>query len=319
MELIPFTSGDAERWDAFVPKTAQGVFLHTRRFLSYHGDRFYDMSLLFEDDKGQLRALLPAALSPGNPELAISHPGITFGGLLHEPNCTPEEIHDYVAATLDRFRSTGLKRFLCRMTPAHLRRAPVALNEHAFWLFGGKIVRRDLWNVLYLGEQRSVRSGHKYCFKHARKNGVVCFRGNTEHYSALHAILTENLRKRYGVSPVHSISELLAIQALVPSDVDLWIASDANGEVLAGVWLFRYSASVWHTQYIAAADAGREKSASHLLLETIIQEALTQRVLYFSFGASTEASGREINSGLYAFKSGFGAGSETQDFYEFEL
>ena len=317
--MIPFRSSDAERWDAFVPETAQGVFLHTRRFISYHRDRFRDMSLLFEDDDGRLRAVLPAAQSVEDPALVISHPGITFGGLLHDPKCTPEEIQNYFTATADHFRAAGLKRLLCRMVPAHVQRRPVALDQHAIWLFGGKLVRRDLWNVLDLTRERTVSSGHKYRIKQARKNGVVCFRGKPEHYAAFHALLTGNLQKRFGVSPVHTVSELLTIQKLFPSDIDLWIASDANNDILAGVWVFRHTAFVWHTQYIAAAEAGKEKSANHSLLDMIIQEASTQGVRYFSFGASTEASGQAVNSGLFAFKSGFGAGSVTQDFFELEL
>jgi hypothetical protein len=319
VRVLSFTSGDAERWDAFVPGTAQGVFLHTRRFLSYHRDRFRDISLLFENDKGQLRAVFPAALSLEDPSLVISHPGITFGGLLHDPKCTPEEVRDYVAALLDHFRAMGLKRFLYRSVPTHVLRKPVALDQHALWLLGGKLARRDLWNVLDLTAEHPLITNHKRCIKRAVSNGVICFRGALKHWTAFHTMLAENLKRRYGVLPVHSVHELLTIQELFPSETDLWLAGDASGGMLAGVWVFRHNASVWHTQYIAATDEGREKAAGHLLMETIIQEASNHHVRFLSFGASSEASGREINSGLFAFKSGFGAGSSTQDFYEFDL
>jgi hypothetical protein len=319
LKAIPFKASDAERWDAFVPETAQGVFLHTRRFLSYHRDRLRDMSLLFEDDKGRLRAVLPAALSVEDPALVISHPGITFGGLLHDPSCKPEEIQEFVGAILNHFRSAGIKRFLYRMVPTHVQQIPVALDQHALWLSGGKLVRRDLWNVLDLTSERIVSTGHKRHFNHAKKSGVVCFRGTPDHYASFHSILSDNLKRKYCVSPVHSVAELLTIRDLFPRDTDLWIAGHQHEEILAGVWVFHHTASVWHTQYIASTEKGQQASATHLLLEMIISEALRCGVRYLSFGASTEASGRTVNTGLYEFKARFGAGSVTQDFFELDL
>jgi hypothetical protein len=319
LKVILFKASDAERWDAFIPETAQGVFLHTRRFISYHRDRFCDMSLLFEDDNGRLRAVLPAARSLEDPALVISHPGITFGGLLHDPRCTPGEIQDYFAATVDHFRAAGLKRLLCRMVPTHVQRAPVALDQHAIWLFSGKLVRRDLWNVLDLTRERIISNGHKRHFTHAKKSGVICVRGKSDHYASFHSILSDNLKKKYGVAPVHSAAELLAIQELFPCDIDLWIASRQHGEILAGVWVFHHTASVWHTQYIASTDKGQHLSATHLLLETITSEALRCGIRCLSFGASTENSGLAVNAGLFEFKSRFGAGSTVHDFYNIDL
>jgi len=96
--LLTFQPQDEQDWDAFIAKSAQGTFLQTRRFLSYHGDRFEDCSLLFKDDKERIRAVLPAARSLSDPETVVSHPGTTYGALLHDPRCRPDEIARYVAA-----------------------------------------------------------------------------------------------------------------------------------------------------------------------------------------------------------------------------
>ncbi len=61
------------------------TFLHTRRFLAYHQDRFKDVSLLLANDKG-IVGLFPAALDPAEARTVVSHPGITYGGLLHSGN-----------------------------------------------------------------------------------------------------------------------------------------------------------------------------------------------------------------------------------------
>jgi hypothetical protein len=44
-----YAEQDAEAWDKLVVESWNGTFLHQRRFLSYHGDRFQDLSLIIED------------------------------------------------------------------------------------------------------------------------------------------------------------------------------------------------------------------------------------------------------------------------------
>jgi len=34
MRLFPYTKDTEAQWDEFIPQTAQGMFVHTRRFLS---------------------------------------------------------------------------------------------------------------------------------------------------------------------------------------------------------------------------------------------------------------------------------------------
>jgi lipid II:glycine glycyltransferase (peptidoglycan interpeptide bridge formation enzyme) len=70
----------------------------------------------------------------------------------------------------------------------------------------------------------------------------------------------------------------------------------------------------WHTQYIASTADGRDLCATHLLFDGIIQEAEKRGVRFVSFGRSSEEGGR-LNRGLFAFKSGFGAGAVCHDTY----
>src|SRR5690349_11144509 len=79
-----FEDVDADAWDRFVDESANGTFMHTRRFLSYHPpQRFHDHSLLFLDESQKLRAVFTAAevLDKGR-RILKSHPGATYGGLV---------------------------------------------------------------------------------------------------------------------------------------------------------------------------------------------------------------------------------------------
>ena len=135
-------------------------------------------------------------------------------------------------------------------------------------------------------------------------------------YSEFHRVLTECLAMQHGARPVHSCSEMHMLKNLFPEQIDLWVVQDEDGQILAGAWVFLLGKMAWHTQYIASTEAGRERQAVDLLLESVIRTAEGEGVRYFSFGASTELRGAEYNSGLFNFKAGFGFGAITQDTYQ---
>ena len=58
-------------------------FFGNPTFLNYHKDRFSDKSLLIYR-KDQLVALFPASEFGEHNKSIVSHPGITFGGLMHD-------------------------------------------------------------------------------------------------------------------------------------------------------------------------------------------------------------------------------------------
>src|SRR5919197_1305542 len=79
-----FSPADAEAWDQLVQRSINGTFLHSRRFLSYHGDRFRDRSVIFTIGSSLIVGVLPAALDPADEETVVSHPGATYGGIVHD-------------------------------------------------------------------------------------------------------------------------------------------------------------------------------------------------------------------------------------------
>jgi len=74
-----FAARQAEDWDDLVRRSCNGTFLHTRRFLSYHRDRFADRSLVLYGRRGRVAGVFPAAVSPADRETIVSHPSITGG------------------------------------------------------------------------------------------------------------------------------------------------------------------------------------------------------------------------------------------------
>jgi hypothetical protein len=55
-ELVrDYLPDQAAAWDDLVARSVNGTMLHTRRYLSYHGDRFRDRSLLITNSPRRTR------------------------------------------------------------------------------------------------------------------------------------------------------------------------------------------------------------------------------------------------------------------------
>ena len=79
MEVVRYDSNHEDQWNSFVEQSKNSTFLHNRRYMDYHKDRFVDHSLLVFNEKKKLLALLPANI---HDDVVISHGGLTYGGFV---------------------------------------------------------------------------------------------------------------------------------------------------------------------------------------------------------------------------------------------
>lgn len=308
LSVHPYQDSDDAEWDAFLGRTAQGSFLHSRRFLSYHGDRFQDESILVRDEKGKLVAVFPAAVSPLQPGCVVSHPGLTHAGLLFTPSLRIEHATEALALIMKQYRQQNIDKVIIKPVPLHCHRTQMDVENWLYWRAGGQIGRTDLWNTVGLVGNRKLNSHHKRAIKRAVKSGILLRAGSVDDLGGFHQMLRENLAQRHDTSPVHDLCELQTLFRTFPEQITLRLA-EYEGHMCAGVLFFRFDTHTIHSQYIASTNAGRSVSALHMLLEDSVCEAEASGFRYFSFGASTENAGETVNSGLYHFKSAFGAGS----------
>ena len=169
MNVIQYSESDAEQWDAFLLRTAQGTVLHSRRFLGYHAGRFKDVSLMVVNESGQIRAVLPAAESHESSHCVISHPGSTYGGVLYEPGCRADEVMLMIDALMSWYQVHGYELLVYKAVPHHIYRVDVECDLYALWRRDARLLRRDLWNVLNLDRPRKLSKGHSWSYKKAAK------------------------------------------------------------------------------------------------------------------------------------------------------
>jgi hypothetical protein len=314
MRVLPFTPQEAERWDALVRAAPMATFLHSRRFLSYHGDRFADASLLFVDDDA-VRGVLPAALDPVDPARVVSHPGATYGGLVHDGRLHGDSVRDALAAALEHYRAQGVASMRYKPVPPIYHLSPSADDVWALHALGASRVGCALSCAIDLAGRRSPTTRRLRSRRKAERGGVD-IRTDLE-LADFWPVLETTLRGRYATAPVHSLEEIELLHDRFPRAIRL-VGGRLEGETVAGAVVF-HTPRVVHVQYMAASQAGRRVGALDAVLERAIELAAEAGVRYFDLGTSMRDRGEELQVDLHRFKAEFGGGGVVYEHYDLDV
>lgn len=289
------------------------TFLHSRRFLSYHGNKFKDRSLLFYMNE-HLAGVFPAAA--GTEDNVVSHPGATFGGIAHNGMLSGTRMLQSLASAARHYKKTGIKALTYKAVPWHFRLRPCEDDIFALHAAGAERTTCQLSSVMDLKAPKPlVRPNRRRGARKAIAAGASSGEGR-EHVADIWNVISENLRERHGTIPSHSLEEILALANLFPQNIKFHVTLLAD-EVIAATVIFLFP-QTWHAQYIATTKKGREVCALDLLFTNLIARAAEEGMRWFSFGISNERNGK-LNESLHDFKVRFGAGGITQDHYKVTL
>ena len=306
----------SESWENLVSRSCNGTILHTRRFISYHGDRFRDCSLVLEDRRGNVVGVFPAAEDPADPETVVSHPGLTYGGLVHDGSVSGTSMIAALEEITGHYRHLGYQRLRYKAVPTIYHLAPADDDLYAMFRLGARRYRCDLSAAIDLSHrgrvsQRRIRS---------RKRGETAGISVEECWDDIEnfwKILELNLARRHSGSPVHSLDEIRLLHELFPNHILL--ISAKLGETLIGGTILYSAGTVLKMQYTATTGEGRAMFATDLVMEHAIDLARGQGCRFFDFGTCTFDEGWTLRHDLYHFKASFGAGGVAYDHYEFDL
>lgn len=317
IEVRPFDVETETEWENLVAASFAGTFLHSRRFLSYHGERFHDLSVCVYEER-RLLGVFPAASDPEDEACVTSHPGATYGGLVHDGGIRGNQMVDAIDALRDYYAKLGLERIRYKVIPRMYHRVPAEDDLYALFRVGARRYRCDLAAVMDLENRLPSSKRRQRCLKRAVENHVaVREAADRTEIADFWQVLEGNLFRRHRTRPVHTLSEMEILLSRFPKQIRLVVAI-ANGRVAAGVLLF-ITATTAHAQYICADEVGYELHALDAVIEHCIVAASSASIRWFSMGISNESKGLVLNDGLHRFKSEFGAGAIAHEFYEIEL
>ncbi len=290
--------------------------LHTRRFIDYHGDRFTDRSMVVVNDGGHMAGVFPAAEDPAARQTLTSHPGLSYGGLVHDGSLRGDSMITTVSALAARYLDLGFTTLRYKSIPAIYHAEPADDDTYALFRLGAVLYRRDLSATVDLANRGKVSQRRRRSRLKAERAGVK-LRDSWADAGEYWQILTSNLDRRHGVAPVHSLAEIELLHSRFPDEIML-ITAEHQGNLIGGAVFFR-SRCVLHMQYSATTEAGRELSATDMVMERGIGLAVERGLRYFDFGVSMLSGDRGLDDQLYEFKIAFGAGGLVQDYYELDL
>lgn len=261
-------------------------------------------------------AVFPAALDPHDLDVIVSHPGITYGGLVCARQLRGEAVLHAMESVLGHFRACGARLLRYKAVPAMYHSWPAQDDLYALFRCSAHLYRRDLSSTIELARPQPFSERRRRGIKRARAAGLEVVRGS-EYLEYFWPILSQTLESRHRSRPVHNMEEIRLLADRFPHEIG-FVGARRDAEVVGGAVLFQTD-TVCHAQYIAADEAGMELGALDLVFDTAIGDAKAAGRGWFDFGISTEEQGRVLNSGLHEFKSGFGGGALTYDSYEVSL
>lgn len=307
---------DAEAWDNVVARSCTGTMMHTRRFISYHGDRFRDHSLVVEDRRGKVVGVIPAAEDPADPEMITSHPGLTYGGLVHDGALRGAAMVEALAEIASHYRELGYRGFRYKVVPAIYRSEPSDDDLYALFRIGARHYRCDLSAAIDLSRRGRVSHSRPQRRRKAEAAGVIAEEDWGE-IATFWRILELNLAQRHDAAPVHSLDEIRLLRDRFPDDILLM--AGRIGDVLVGGIVLFLAGPVLKAQYTATTEEGRATFAIDPITEGAIDLARERGCRFFDFGTATLDGGRILSQDLYQFKISFGAGGLAYDHYELDL
>lgn len=309
-DIEKYTAEKKLQWNQFVGNSKNGTFLFLREYMDYHSERFQDNSLMVYR-KGKLYAVFPANRKE---DVLYSHQGLTYGGFILNAKSTVSDVWEMFEKVNEYLKVDGLKKVVYKAMPFIYHIHPAQEDLYALFRLKAKIIGRNISSTIIQTNKIKFIESRKSGIRKALANGItVCLSNDLP---AFWDILDTNLKNKYGVAPVHSLSEMQLLQSRFPQNIKLYLAY--KNEVALGGTLLYITKQVVHTQYISANMEGKELGVLDLLFDYLINHEYTN-YLYFDFGQSTEQMGHVLNESLIFQKEGFGGRGMCYDIYEYEL
>lgn len=311
-EIIRYSADRADEWNRFVAESKNGTFLFDRNYMDYHADRFSDASLMCYLG-GRLYAVLPANISDGT---FFSHQGLSYGGLIMTERATTADVCCLFREINEVLRRLNVCKVCYKPVPWIYHRLPAEEDLYALFITcKAYLSARNVASVISPARPVKWRYSRRYDAKRALANGVVveC----SDDFCGFWEILADNLMQKFGTLPVHTLEEILLLKSRFPDLIQLWVARDAEGTLLAGTVMY-VCGGVVRSQYISASPEGKRLHAVDAIYDHLVHVAYANAA-FIDMGTSNMPHSSELHDSLIFQKEGFGGRAVCYDTYEWTL
>lgn len=313
IRIIEYDKIYEEKWDKFVlNECANGTFLQTRNFLSYHPQgKFKDSSLLFMNGN-TIVAVLPAHIErKKNIARLLSHQGSTFGGIVIGKNYCNVSYVELILNCLEKYiNEKDFHEVVLKQTSSLYQKNDSNLIDYFLYINGfecsqelGYYIDFDDYNKDIVSNFSSSR---RRDYRYSLKNNFIFRQLQTVNdIQEFYEILCNNYMK-FQKKPVHAFEELLDFKySRIPQNIDFYGVYFGD-KMIAGGMVFLFANEIMHTQYLAVKQEYTNLFVNEFLYTNIIEAAWQNHYKKLSFGTSTLEEGRVLNRNLALYKEGFG-------------
>lgn len=309
-----------ENWDEFVKNSDNGTMFHERKFLSYHPkERFEDQcAVIYKNDK--LFSVLPATVRERDgKKILVSHGGSSYGGFIHKSDLNLKDAFSLVKAGEDFARQLNCDAIQLTLPPMIYLSKYSNYLDFALFRNDYQYMKREVSSVVQLDIPKdeilsSFRPEARTAVKKSVKQGIEIV--ETERFDQYYEILRRNLKMRHGVTPTHSLEELLKLKLMYPGKIRLFGAF-LGEELIAGVCNFSANDNVVLAFYISHSEDYQMYRPVNQLFYEIMKRYHDEGYKFLDFGIFTV--NMEPNWGLGRFKENFGARGIFRDTFYKEL
>jgi GNAT acetyltransferase-like protein len=311
--------GDESEWKTFLARSANGTLFHDLRFLRYHPeDRFRFHHLIFKQH-GKPIALLPGGLAGTAERPTFCSPlGASIGGFVVDAGLRAQTAVDLVTALQDHAAQQDWAGVEITLPPQCYAFETSDVIEFALFCGGFRLLHRWLCPVLPLadgiGFEQLFRGRQISYVRAAHRKGMSAVEGGTERLDDFLEVFRDTY-DRHGVPATHTPEEMRDLLERLPDRARIHLAI-LGGEVIAGLLVFRLSATVANTFYICSSRKHSTKHGASFVIAELIPRLSGTGCRFLDFGPS--ASDQKFKKGVTFFKEGLGAFGQCRDRWRWE-
>ena len=292
IEILKYNHNMNNDWDLFVSSSFNGTIFHKRQFLSYHIDRdFEDCSFLFKK-RGQIIALMPAAiLKDGNQRTLFSHPGASFGGIVHQDLSFDDCNKIFELIELFCKENNYDNIFIVQTPTIYNKYHQNEIVDYVLKINNYENIESYISNVLTIEEDTQ---NQLFKISKNKNRSVGYYEGLLEKYNLtfkwvddfqdFYPILLKN-KKKHDSKPTHTEKELEVLKSLFPNEI-LQLMLYADNTPIAGMTIFKANAKGAILFYSMFDYDYNKMQPIPLLMHYIIDWAKKNELIFIDYGVS---------------------------------
>ena len=310
MNIIKYEKKYYDLWDDFVKNSTNGTIFHTRKFLSYHGDRFNDTSILIYDNKrssctntsynGILCCVFPCCKVN---DKYYSHRGSSHGGpVIADKYYNGNKINKIIECII-KYYNHNLELRIPESIFSN------KLNDPIIYFFKKNNFKINIELSIYkkLSKENLFQDYGKRNLSYLKKillnkDYTTTVTNKYEDYVEYYKLLVINMKK-FNKVPTHSLEEFIKINKIYTNKEVILIVTKFKEKIIGGVWNILCN-NVLYAFYIVRDYTHLNKNFSASLpLYYSFNYGILNNIKYYSFGICGKDN---LNESLLLFKETLG-------------